>query len=94
MFRSISNRIEKVKKNLAQTNQANDKLNRAFNRFLDACFPEGKNFKYQVSYNAANNRIVIETPNKTIANELILKTSVLSRFLLEEKITAQQIIIR
>jgi len=72
----------------------NDKLNRAFTRFLDECFPEGKSFKYQANYSMANNKIIIKTPNKIIANELILRIENLSRLLQEENISVQHIIIQ
>jgi len=93
MFQGINNIVEKRKGSFIKADGKNDKLNRAFSRFLDEYFPEGKNFEYQASYNATNNKITIITPNKTIANELILKINNLSRFLREENITARHIII-
>lgn len=94
MFRSIGKSIEKKKKDFTKNISVKENIDRAFARFLDECFPEGKNFKYRVGYNMANSRIVIDTPNKTIANEVTLKVGGFSRLLLEEKIAAQQIIIR
>lgn len=94
MFRDINNIIEKRKGSFVRIKKGNDKLNRAFTRFLDKCFPEGKSFKYQVNYNVANNKITIETPNKTIANEMILKINNLSEFLQEDNIIVRHIIIR
>ena len=94
MFRGLSGIIEKREKSFVKVDEGGSKVNNAFVRFLDECFPEGKNFKYQISYNAASNRIIIETLNKTIANELILKINNLPRFLQKESITVRQVVIR
>jgi hypothetical protein len=92
MFRSIGGRLEKLKKDLGKMDQENGKLNRAFTRFLDECFPEAKGLIFEVSI--SNDRVVIRTSNKAVANELILKISELSRILKEEDIRSEQIIIR
>lgn len=91
-FRSVSRTIEKRARDLTKGNENNNKLNRAFARFLAECFPEGGILNFEVSF--SNNRITIQTPNKTVANELILKMSDLARVFREENINSDQIIIR
>ena len=92
MFKDLAGAIERKKKNLIKGGEGGDNLNRAFTRFLDECFPEGKNLNFEVS--ALNNRIIIQASNKTVANELMLKISDLARIFREEKINPGQIIIR
>ncbi|MEK9194265.1 MAG: hypothetical protein AAB884_00440 [Patescibacteria group bacterium] len=92
MFRSIGSRVDKVKKNLAQADQAGNKLDRAFARFLAEYFPEGKGWGFKADI--LNNKVMIQTSNKTIANELILRIRELSAVLKEEKLNFDQIIIR
>ena len=92
MFRNIGGAIEKKVKGFAKSSEANDKLNRAFARFLAECFPEGKSLGFNVSI--LNSKITIQTSNKAVANELILKAGELSRIFKEEKLIFDQIIIR
>ena len=91
-FRSVSRTIEKRARDLIKGNENNNKLNRAFARFLAECFPEGGSLNFEI--NVSNSRITIQTPNKTVANELILKMSDLARVFREENINSDQIIIR
>ena len=91
-FRSVSRTIEKRARDLTKGNENNNKLNRAFARFLAECFPEGGGLNFEIS--VSNGRITIQTPNKTVANELILKMSDLARVFREENINSDQIIIR
>ena len=91
-FRSLSRTIEKRARDLTKGNENNNKLNRAFARFLAECFPEGGGLNFEIS--VSNGRITIQTPNKTVANELILKMSDLARVFKEENINSDQIIIR
>lgn len=92
MFRSIGGAIEKKVKGFARNSKANDKLNRAFARFLAECFPEGKSWEFDVSI--LNGKVTIQTSNKAVANELILKAGELSRIFKEEQLIFDQIIIR
>ncbi|MEX2090955.1 MAG: hypothetical protein WD989_02410 [Candidatus Paceibacterota bacterium] len=92
MFRSISDKIEKLKKNLSKFETENNSLNHAFSRFLNESFPEGKNLSFEVSI--FNKIITIKTSSKIVANELIFKVSDLSRIFKEEKINSEQIVIR
>ena len=91
-FRSVGRTIEKRARDLTKGNENNNKLNRAFARFLAECFPEGGGFNFEISI--LNSRITIQTLNKTVANELILKMAELTRIFREEKINSDQIIIR
>ena len=91
-FRSVGRTIEKRARDLTKGNENNNKLNRAFARFLAECFSEGGELNFEV--NVLNGRITIQTPNKTVANELILKMSDLARVFREENINSDQIIIR
>ena len=91
-FRSLGRTIEKRVRDLTKGNENNNKLNRAFARFLAECFPEGGSLNFEI--NVSNSRITIQTPNKTVANELILKMSDLARVFREENINSDQIIIR
>ena len=92
MFRGISGAVEKKIKGFTRNSEANDKLNRAFARFLAECFPEGKSWGFGVSI--LNSKITIQASNKVIANELILKAVELSRIFKEEQLSFDQIIIR
>lgn len=92
MFRGIGGAIEKKIKGFSKDSESNDKLNRAFARFLAEFFPEGKNWSFDVS--VLNSKITIQTSNKVVANELILKAGDLSRVFKEEKLSFDQIIIR
>ena len=91
-FRSLGRTIEKRVRDLTKGNESNNKLNRAFARFLAECFPEGGGLNFEI--NVSNSRITIQTTNKTVANELILKMSDLARVFREENINSDQIIIR
>lgn len=92
MFRNIDGAVERKKRDLVKGGEGEDKLNRAFTRFLDEYFPEGKNLDFQVS--VSGNSIIIQSSNKTVANELILKMTDLSRVFKEERINPSQIVIR
>ena len=92
MFRSIGKVIENKKKGLAKNVNVQEGINRTFARFLAECFPEGGSLNFEI--NVSNSRITIQTPNKTVANELILKMSDLARVFKEENINSDQIIIR
>ena len=92
MFRNIGGAIENKIKGFTKNSEANDKLNRAFARFLAECFPEGKSWGFDVSI--LNSKITIQTANKAVANELILKAGELSRIFKEEGLMFDQIIIR
>lgn len=91
MFRSLGGTIEKKIKKLSKSSEVSEKLNRAFTRFLDECFTEGKNLDFEVSF--LNTNIIIRTPNKAVANEILLKMTELSRILKEENIVSSQVII-
>lgn len=93
MFRNLNSIIEKKKEGFVKINNKNDKLNRVFTRFLEKYFPEGSVFKYQLSCDAINNKIIIETPNKIIASELIMRIDNLSQLLKEEEILVRHIVI-
>jgi len=92
MFRSIGGTINRKIKGFTENSEINEKLNRAFARFLAECFPEGRDFDFKVTF--LNNKITVQTSNKTVANELILKVGDLSRVFKEEKLNSDQIIIR
>ncbi|MBI2068690.1 MAG: hypothetical protein HYT67_01110 [Candidatus Yanofskybacteria bacterium] len=92
MFRGIGGAIEKKVKGFAKNNEASDKLNRAFARFLAGYFPEGRNSGFKVDF--LNNKVTIQTSNKTVANELILRIRDLTTVLKEENLNFDQIIIR
>lgn len=91
-FRSVGRTIEKKVRELTKGNENNNKLNRAFARFMAECFPEGRGLNFKIS--VLNGRITIQTSNKTVANELILKMADLARVFREENINSDQIIIR
>ena len=91
-FRNVRGAVEKRVRILTENSRSDYKLSRAFTRFLDECFTEGKGLAFQTSF--VNNNIIIQAPNKTAANELILKTADLTRILKEEKIVCMRIIIR
>ena len=84
--------IEKKIRGFTKNGEANDKLNRAFARFLAESFPEGKNWSFDLGI--LNSKITIQASNKAVANELILRAGELSRVLKEEKLVFDQIIIR
>lgn len=92
MFRGIGGSIEKKIKGFAKNSEANDALSRAFARFLAESFPEGKSLGFDVSI--LNSKITIQTSNKAVANELILRAGELSRIFKEENLSFDQIIIR
>jgi len=91
MFRNIGGAIEKKRKSITKSSELDYKLNRVFTRFLDECFPEVKNLSFDVSF--SNTDIIIRTPSKVVANEILLKITELSRILKEEKIVSSQVII-
>ncbi|MBI2064332.1 MAG: hypothetical protein HYT66_01310 [Candidatus Yanofskybacteria bacterium] len=92
MFRSIGGTISRKIKGFTENSEINEKLNRAFARFLAESFPEGRGLDFKVTF--LNNKITIQTSNKTAANELILRVRDLSRVFKEEKLNSDQIIIR
>ena len=92
MFRSIGGTINRKIKGFTENSEINEKLNRAFARFLAECFPEGRYLDFKVTF--LNNKITIQTSNKAVANELILKMTELARVFREENINSDQVIIR
>lgn len=92
MFRGLTGAIERKKKGLIKGGEGEDKLNRAFTRFLDEYFPEGKGLGFEVS--VLNNRVTIQAPNKTVANELIFRTRDLAKVFKEGEVGSDQIVIR
>lgn len=94
MFRDLTGAIERRKKSVTRTGEETEKVNRAFAGFIAKFFPEAGSIRFDISYSVEKGALTIQTPNKTVANELVLKTRELSEFLKEDKIHLKQVIIR
>ena len=94
MFRDLTGAIERRKKSVAKTGEETEKINRAFAGFIIKFFPEAESIRFDISYSAEKGALTIQTPNKTVANELVLRTRELSELLKEDKIYPKQVIIR
>ena len=92
MFKSLGGIIGKKAAGLNKKVQTSEKINLAFARFLEESFPEGKGMVFDLS--SSNQNVIVQTPNKTVANELILKMADLARSFKEEGISPGQIVIR
>ena len=92
MFRNIDWVVEKKRGAFTKNNKEDNNLNRAFTRFLDEYFPEGKGLGFEVG--VMNGRVTIQSPNKTVANELILRMRDLAKVFKEGEVNSNQIVIR
>ena len=94
MFRSISNVLDKKKKNLIKAGEKSSDIGLVFDKFLNEYFAEYKDlFKWEASYNPKDGKVVINIGSKLIAGELVLKIKELSRLMKEANFKVTQIVI-
>ena len=94
MFRSIGNTLDRKKKSSTGTGEKNSDTKLIFSKFLDEYFTEYKNlFKWEVSYNPKDGKVIIDTGSKLIAGELSLRIKELSKLFKEANLRVTQIII-
>lgn len=94
MFRSIGGTLDKKKKDFIQVGVKKSDVSVVFDKFLSEYFADYKDlFKWEVSYNPKDGKVVISTGSKLIAGELSLKIKELSQLLKESKLRVTQIVI-
>ena len=94
MFRDLTGAIERRKKSLTKADEEIEKINRIFAGFITNFFPEARGIKFDLGYSVEKGALTIQTPNKTVANELALRTRELSELLKGDKIYLKQVVIR
>ena len=94
MFRSIRGVLDKKKSNFIKTGEKNSDINRVFSKFLNEYFiGYGDLFKWEISYNSEDGKVVINTGSKLIAGELSLRIKEFSRLLKDSNLKITQIVI-
>ena len=73
-MKDLKTQIDKIKKNLSELAQEDQKIRKVFKKVLVETFPDLNNpLRYVKDYSFKNAKIFITTTNKSFANELFLK---------------------
>ena len=95
MFINIERTVAKKKQNFIKSNQQQNSVDVLFARFLEKIFPQQKSqTKTFLNYDPAGRRLVVETDNKVIANEIALRAKDLLGLLRKEGFLISSIVIR
>lgn len=95
MFKSISRtakkRIDLFKNKIKRKNEINSSLE----EFFDVFFAKEKDlFRKEVIMDISGNNLIINTPNKIVANELVMRSGELTRILKNKNLLFDRIIIK
>lgn len=95
MFKSISRiakkRIDLFKNKIKQEDAAENSLD----EFLDIFFAKEKDLlRKEITMNISGNNLIINTPNKIIANELAMRSGELTRILKNKNLLFNRIIVK
>jgi len=93
MFKSIQHALARRQESIGRQVNVADVIQRAVSEFMQEQYPH-TSAQVSVQYQEATNTLVILTPSKTIAGELLLHTSELRGHLAGHTIRVERIVVR
>jgi len=93
MFKSIRGTLERRQQSIGRQSNAADITQQAVFTFLQQTYSDSS-ARISVRYQDADNTLVIVTPSKTLAGELLLHTPELKTYLVSQGVRVERIIIR
>lgn len=93
MFKSIQSALQKRQKSIGRQENVSDITQQAVLEFLEQTYSD-TSARISVRYQDADNTLIIVTPNKTLAGELLLHTPELRSYLTSRNIRVERIVIR
>lgn len=93
MFRSIQSALQRRQQSIGRQENVSDITQQAVLEFFQQNYPD-TSARISVRYQDADNTLIIVTPNKTFAGELLLHTPELRSYLASRNICVERVVIR
>jgi hypothetical protein len=94
MLRNIQTRLVRRLERLAQAGERNIRVAKALERFLADTYAANPTTGYVAAYDEQQKQVTIQTPSKTAASDLLLRSAELSALFRKSGVTLSRLVIR